>query len=114
MKKLALSFLAFLGTFFAASLAFAAEGGVDAATASANTTLIGIGAGLGVAIAAFGGALGQGKAAAAALEGIGRNPQAAGKIQTPMILGMALIESLVILAFAIAYLLQGKIPAIAA
>jgi F-type H+-transporting ATPase subunit c len=49
-----------------------------------------------VSIAAFGGTQGQSVAAAAALEGIARNPSAADKIQTPMILSMALIESLVI------------------
>jgi F-type H+-transporting ATPase subunit c len=51
----------------------------------------------------------QGKAASAALEGIARNPEAQGKIFTPMILGMALIESLVILGFVIAFMIQGKI-----
>jgi F-type H+-transporting ATPase subunit c len=66
-------------------------------------------AGFGIAIAAFGGALGQGKAAAAALEGIARNPGAAGKIQIPMIIGLALIESLVIYAFVIAIMLWLKL-----
>jgi F-type H+-transporting ATPase subunit c len=46
--------------------------------------------------------LGQGKTAAAALEGIARNPNASGKIFVPMIIGLALIESLVIYAFVIA------------
>ena len=46
---------------------------------------------------------------AAALEGIARQPSAAGRIQTPMILGLALIESLVLFALVIAYLLQSKI-----
>ena len=68
-----------------------------------------IASGLGIAIAAFGGALGQGKAASAALEGIARNPEASSKIQTPMIIALALIESLVIYALVIAFLLQGKI-----
>ncbi len=68
-----------------------------------------IGAGFAIGLAAFGGSLGQGRAVAAALEGIARNPQAAGRIQTPMIIGLALIESLVIYAFVIAILLQGKI-----
>ena len=68
-----------------------------------------IASGLGIAIAAFGGALGQGKAAAAALEGIARNPEASSKIQTPMIIALALIESLVIYALVIAFMLQGKI-----
>lgn len=54
---------------------------------------------LGMGIATLGGALGQGKAAAAALEGVARNPGAASKVQLPMILGLALMESLVILTF---------------
>jgi F-type H+-transporting ATPase subunit c len=45
--------------------------------------------------------LGQGKIGAAALEGTARNPSAAGKIQTMMILGLAFIESLVIFALVI-------------
>jgi F-type H+-transporting ATPase subunit c len=50
-------------------------------------------------IAALGGALGQSRAASSALEGISRNPGAYGNIFTPMVLSLALIESLVILAF---------------
>ena len=67
-----------------------------------------IGAGIAVGLGVLGGTLGQGRAAASALEGIARNPGAASKIQTPMILGLALIESLVLIAFAIAWQLQGK------
>jgi len=67
------------------------------------------GAGFAIAIAALGGTLAQGRATAAALEGISRNPGASAKIQTPMILGLALIESLVLFAFVIAFLLQGLI-----
>ncbi len=61
-----------------------------------------LGAGLAIAIAAFGGALGQGKGLAAMLDGISRNPNAAGKMFVPMILGLALIESLVIYALIVA------------
>lgn len=53
---------------------------------------------LALGIAVYGGTTGQSKAAAAALEGIARNPGAADKIQTPMILALALMESLVIFA----------------
>jgi F-type H+-transporting ATPase subunit c len=62
-----------------------------------------LGAGFAIAIAVLGGALAQGKAASAALEGISRNPGAAPRIQTPMILGLALIESLVIYALVIGF-----------
>ncbi|MBU2510610.1 ATP synthase F0 subunit C [bacterium] len=68
-----------------------------------------LGAGFAIGIAAFGGALGQSRAAAAALEGIGRNPGSADKIFTPMIISLALIESLVIYALLIAFMLFGKI-----
>lgn len=66
-------------------------------------------AGFAIGIAALGGTLGQGRAASAALEGISRNPGAAARIQTPMILGLALIESLVLFAWVIAFLLLGKV-----
>ena len=62
-------------------------------------------AGFAVGIAAFGGALGQGRAAGAAAEGIARNPSAAGEIRGAMILGLVLIESLVIYALVIALIL---------
>lgn len=65
-----------------------------------------LGAGLAIGIGVLGGTLAQGRAASAALEGISRNPGAAGRIQTPMILGLALIESLVLLAFVIAFFLR--------
>jgi len=68
-----------------------------------------LGAGLAIGIAAAGGGIGQGRAAASALEGIARNPEATSKVMTPMIIALALIESLVIYALVIAFLLQGKI-----
>ena len=68
----------------------------------------GIGAGLAVGLAALGGGFGQGKTASAALEGMARNPQAAGNLQTPMVLGLVFTETLTLFAFAIAFLLQGK------
>ncbi|MBS1963359.1 MAG: ATP synthase F0 subunit C [Bdellovibrionales bacterium] len=62
-----------------------------------------LGAGLAIGIAALGGAIGQGKAGASALEGIARNPSASNKIFVPMIISLALIESLVLYAFVIAF-----------
>ncbi len=76
---------------------------------SSNFGMIAIAAGLGLGLAALGGGLGQGRAAAAALEGIARNPGAAGPIGSRMILGLALIESLVIYSLIIAFILVGKI-----
>ena len=61
--------------------------------------------GFGVPVAVLSGAVAQGKAASAALEGIARQPEAAGKLQTAMIIGLALIESLVIYALLISLIL---------
>jgi F-type H+-transporting ATPase subunit c len=78
------------------------------ATAAAQG-YIAIAAAIAIGLAALGGTMAQGKAASAALEGIARNPEAQGKIFTPMILGMALIESLVILGCVIAFMSHGII-----
>ena len=64
---------------------------------------------LGVGIAALGSALGLGRAVGAAMEAIGRQPDAAGKIQLAMIIGCALIEALTIYALVSLFVLQGKI-----
>src|SRR4030095_14757193 len=58
-------------------------------------------AGLGIGIASLGAALGQGRAVAAAMESIGRNPNSADRLFTPMILGLALIEALAIYALGV-------------
>jgi F-type H+-transporting ATPase subunit c len=89
--------------------AAAAEKAIKAQGLASNYGLIAIAAGFGLGIAALGGTLGQGRAAAAALDGIARNPGAAGQIRGPMILGLALIESLVIYALIIGFILVGKI-----
>ena len=70
---------------------------------------IALAAGIAVGIAAVGAGLGQGRAVAAAMESIGRNPNAADRIQTPMIIGIAFMEALAIYAFVIAFFLQGKV-----
>jgi F-type H+-transporting ATPase subunit c len=108
-KKLALATAAI--TTLVSSSAFAQQMG--AAAASSNKfdvqSMAALGAGIAIGLAVLGGGMGQGRAASAALEGISRNPGAAARIQTPMILGLALIESLVLFAFAIAFLLWLKI-----
>lgn len=85
-----------------------AQGGADAADSGARGW-IAIAAALAIGLSAFGGALAQGRAAASALDGIARNPQASGKIFVPMIVGLALIESLVIYGLLIAFQLVGKV-----
>ena len=64
---------------------------------------------LGIGLAAFGGTMGQSRAISAALEGIARNPNSADKIFVPMILGLALIESLVLLTWVLMFQMLGKI-----
>lgn len=93
--------------FLTSAAAFAADG----ATGGGGSRELGlaIGAGLAVGLAALGGGLGQGRSASAALEGIARNPQASGKIFTPMIIALALTESLVLLAWLISNKLSGLI-----
>jgi F-type H+-transporting ATPase subunit c len=59
-------------------------------------------------LAAAFGALGQGKAISAACEGIARNPGAAGPIRLAMLIGLALIESLVIYALVLAFVLNAN------
>ena len=89
-----------------ATSAFAADG---ATGVSSREFGLALGAGIAVGMAALGGALGQGRAASAALDGIARNPQASGKIFVPMIVALALIESLVIYGLLIAFQLAGKV-----
>jgi F-type H+-transporting ATPase subunit c len=107
MKKNMLSLLSLVVTTLVASSAFAQEAGMANEFNMKTWGLLA--AGLGMSIAAFGGALGQGKAAAAALEGIARNPSASDKLFTPMILGLALIESLVIYSLVISFMILGKV-----
>jgi len=108
-KKLA-PVLASLATLLISTAAFAQE---SAAKAGSNANDVkmwaGLGAGLAIGLAVLGGGLGQGRAASAALEGIARNPGAAARIQTPMILGLALIESLVLFALVVSLFILGKI-----
>ncbi|HZO88086.1 MAG TPA: ATP synthase F0 subunit C [Chthonomonadaceae bacterium] len=66
--------------------------------------------GFGVPVAVLSAALGQGKAAAAALEGMARQPEQTGRLQTAMILALAFIESLVIFTLLVFFLMQGNLP----
>jgi F-type H+-transporting ATPase subunit c len=86
--------------------AFAQE---SAEAARAGNWGIAVGAGLAVGLAILGAGIGQGLTAANAVQGIARNPGAAGSIQTPMIIGLALIESIALLAFVIAFMIQNNL-----
>ena len=71
--------------------------------------MLGLALPLGLGIAAIGSGIGLGRAVGSAMEAIGRQPEAAAKIQTAMIIGAALLEALTIYAFVTVFLLQGKI-----
>jgi F-type H+-transporting ATPase subunit c len=60
---------------------------------------------IGLGIAALGSGLGLGRAVAAAMEAMGRQPEAAGRIQLAMIIGCAFIEALTIYALISVYLI---------
>ncbi len=108
-RKASLTFLFSLLFAAVAGVAFAEEGAAAAGGGDSVKMFIALAAGFGIAIASFGGALGQGRAIAAGLEGIARNPSAQNKIFIPMIVGLALIESLVIYALVISFILVGKL-----
>jgi len=87
----------------ALSLALGADVALAQDAAEAGSQGLGpIGKGLAMGLAGLGAALGMGKAATGGLEAIGRNPSAAGNIQTPMIIGLAFMEVVAVLAFVIA------------
>ncbi|MEN0064170.1 MAG: ATP synthase F0 subunit C [Myxococcota bacterium] len=66
-------------------------------------------AGFAMGLAVLGGALGQGQATKAMYESVSRNPQAAGKLNTPFFVGLAFIESLCLFALVIAYVLATEV-----
>jgi F-type H+-transporting ATPase subunit c len=94
--------LALIALILAPDVALAEEGGGSVEWG------IAIGAGIAIGLGALGCGIGQGMATNGAVQGIARNPGAAGQIQTPMIIGLALIESIALYAFVIAFLMQGK------
>ena len=102
MRKLNKLFFIVVAMLMAAMPALA-QAPAEAAAGDGGAGLKAIAAGIGFAIAVFGGALGQSRIGAAACEGAARNPGASAKIQTMMILGLALIESLVLFALVIVF-----------
>jgi F-type H+-transporting ATPase subunit c len=102
MRKLNILFFATVTVLMTAMTAFAQTPAAGPATDN-NPGLKALAAGVGFAIAVVGGALGQSRIGAAACEGAARNPGAAPKIQVMMILGLALIESLVLFALLVVF-----------
>lgn len=105
-RRLAIVALAVVTVALMASPALASEPGAEGA-AGGNWAQF-LGAAFAIAIAAAFGALGQGRGITAACEAMGRNPGAAGPIRITMIIGLALIESLVIYALIIAFMILAK------
>jgi F-type H+-transporting ATPase subunit c len=105
MNKVLVGLVAILGSV----PAWAQETHAVATTTDAGGKgLYALGAGLLLGLAALGGTLGQGKIGGAAMDGIARNPQASKEMFTPMIVALALVESLVILSWLMANFIQGK------
>ena len=71
--------------------------------------LFALGLGLMLGLGAFGATLGQGRVGSSAMEGLARNPQARNTMFVPMILGLVFIESLFILTWVLAFLVNAKI-----
>src|SRR5580765_8115480 len=103
MSRLRLLFFAVIGILMSGMTVFAQAGAETGDNAFSVSKYRAIAAGVGFAIAVFGGAIGQSRIGASACEGAARNPGAAGRIQTMMILGLALIESLVLFALVIIF-----------
>lgn len=107
--------LAFLALVCAVEPAFAQdemageEDAVAAAAGGEGRWGIAIGAGLAIGLAGLGCGIGQGNAANGAVQGIARNPGASGQIQIPMIIALALIESIALYGLIVGILLQGKV-----
>ena len=112
MKKLRILLGAAAYTLTTAALAVAAEGSAAAEGASNGShgsaiffAATVIAAALAIGLGSIGTGLGQGNAVGKAVEGIARQPEAAGTIQTNMIIGLAFIESLCIYALVVALIL---------
>ena len=107
MRKWKIAFMVLGLMLIISAPVLAQEGGAAAGSVPIAKGLIGLGAGLAIGLAACGGGIGQGTAAGGAQTGIARNPGAADKMFVPYILGLAFIESLVLYAFVIAFILKG-------
>ena len=81
---------------------FVATTGLALAAEGDGNWGLGLGAGIAIGAAAFGAASGQGKAASSALEGMARTPETGGSLQTPMLIALVFMETLVLFSFVIA------------
>ena len=109
MKK-TFVFLFTAASVMAASVALAAPEATVAAAALDTISKIALAAGITMGLATLGPGIGQGLSIFSALQGIARNPEAAGTIRTNMIIGLALIESLCIYGLVVALILLYAFP----
>ena len=79
------------------------------AAADNGRGLVGVGAGLGAGLAVIGAGIGIGRIGGSAAEGMARQPEAAGRIQTAALIFAALIEGVALFGAVIAYQIQGKL-----
>ena len=78
-------------------------------TATSARGLMAVGAGLGAGLAVIGAGLGIGRIGGQAVEGMARQPEAAGRIQTAALILATLIEGAALFGVVIAFQIQGKI-----
>jgi F-type H+-transporting ATPase subunit c len=78
------------------------------AAATNNAGYAMIGAGIGAGLATIGAGIGIGRIGGSAVEGMARQPEAAGRIQTAALILAALIEGVALFAAVIAFVVQGK------
>ena len=100
MQKLRMAFFTVAGVLAMAAPTFAQAAPDNAESVNKYKA---IAAGLGFALAAALAAIGQSRVAAAAAEGVARNPGAGARIQTLMILGLVFIETLVLFTLVIVF-----------
>ena len=104
MSKLRIAFFAVVGVLATAAPVLAQGGAAAADNAESTNKFKALAAGLGFALAAALAAIGQSRVAAAAAEGVARNPGAGARIQTLMILGLVFIETLVLFTLVIVFI----------
>ena len=63
-------------------------------------------AGLAIGLGALGPGIGLGYLIGKALEGIARQPEAAGQVRTTMFIGLAFVEALALIGFVLAFLIS--------
>ena len=111
MLKKVLAVTAIVALLALPALAQEKAGAGHAATTpdSGSAKQVGFALAFGLAIAAFGGALGQSNAIGKAVDAVARQPEAGARIQGMMIIGLALIETLVIYMLLICFMWGDKV-----